>query len=88
MSDPIGQDYSEAKRRLEEIAESVARDDMPLDDALDLFEEAVSLGMQISDVLETGLDETEIVEAQEQASQQGQSSQAPTDQSQPEASDN
>ena len=65
MDEPFKRDFADAKARLEHIAQAVASDDMPLDEALDLFEEAVSLGMQISDALETDLDESELVEAQE-----------------------
>lgn len=49
------QDFGAVKARLEEIAQIVGNDDVPLDEALDLFEEAVSLGMQVSDLLEVGV---------------------------------
>ena len=32
---------------------------MPLEEALDLFEEAVALGMKVGDLLEVGLDDAE-----------------------------
>ena len=51
------EDFGSAKRRLEQIADAVADDAMPLDEVLDLFEEAVALGMQISDLLEVGQDD-------------------------------
>ena len=47
--------FDAVKARLEEIANAVSNDDMPLDEALDLFEEAVALGMQVSDLLEEGV---------------------------------
>ena len=49
------EDFGAVKARLEEIAKIVGDDDVPLDVALDLFEEAVSLGMQVSDLLEVGV---------------------------------
>lgn len=48
-------EFSDVKERLEEIARLVADDNMPLDDALDLYEEAVKLGLKASDLLETGI---------------------------------
>lgn len=55
MSDTL-QDFDSVKQRLEQIAAAVSDDSMPLDEALDLFEEAVSLSMQVSDLLEVGID--------------------------------
>ncbi len=46
------QDFEAIKTRLEEIVEAVSDESIPLDDALDLYEEAVELGMRVSDVLE------------------------------------
>lgn len=40
------------KVRLDEIVEQVNDDALPLDQALDLYEEAVSLGLQVSHLLE------------------------------------
>ena len=59
MSDAPLQDFQSVKQRLEQIADAVNDEAMPLDEALDLFEEAVALGMQISDLLEAGVDEGE-----------------------------
>ena len=47
--------FESTKRRLEEIADTVSNKDMPLDEVLDLFEEAVSLGLKASDLLEDGI---------------------------------
>ena len=44
--------FDEIKSRLDEIAEAVSADDMSLDEALDLYEEAVSLGMRASELIE------------------------------------
>lgn len=43
--------------RLSEIAEIMEDETMPLDDALDLLEEAVALGMQASSLLESDMSE-------------------------------
>lgn len=51
--------YAEVKARLDEIVEAVKNDDLPLDDALDLYEEAVTLGLRVSDMLEDDIDEAE-----------------------------
>ena len=50
------QDFEAVQTRLDEIAKIVADEDTPLDEALDLYEEAVSLGMRASDLLEEGID--------------------------------
>ena len=55
------QDFGTVKQRLETIAEAVENPDMPLDEALDLFEEAVALGLKVGDLLEVGLDESDEV---------------------------
>ena len=49
-------DFETTKARLAEIADAVSDENLSLDDALDLFEEAVSLGLQASDLLETDID--------------------------------
>ena len=48
-------DFESVKERLAEIAETVADENLSLDDALDLYEEAVSLGLKASDLLEVGV---------------------------------
>jgi exodeoxyribonuclease VII small subunit len=50
------QDFGTVQARLDEIVKAVADEDIPLDDALDLYEEAVSLGMRASDLLEEGIE--------------------------------
>ena len=47
--------FESLKKRLEEIAEAVGDESMALDDALDLFEEAVALGLRATDLLEDGI---------------------------------
>ena len=57
MEHAAEQDFGAVRQRLEAIAETVESPDLPLDEALDLFEEAVALGLKVGDLLETGLDE-------------------------------
>lgn len=49
--------YAEVKARLDEIVEAVKDENLPLDDALDLYEEAVSLGLRVSDMLEDDIED-------------------------------
>lgn len=49
--------YAEVKARLDEIVEAVKDESLPLDDALDLYEEAVSLGLRVSDMLEDDIED-------------------------------
>lgn len=44
--------FTEIKARLDEIVDAVSDDDMPLDDALALYEEAVKLGTRVSSLIE------------------------------------
>ena len=45
--------FTQIRDRLDEIATQVRGDDMPLDVALDLYDEAVKLGMKATELLET-----------------------------------
>lgn len=45
--------YSQVKGRLDEIADTVADESTSLDDALDLYEEAVKLALRASELIET-----------------------------------
>lgn len=45
-------EFGEVKARLDEIVEAVSSEDISLDDALELYEEAVKLGMRASSLLE------------------------------------
>lgn len=51
----VPDDFESIKARLEEIANAVGDDSISLDDALDLYEEAVSLGMRVSDTIEDNI---------------------------------
>ena len=55
--------FEELKSRLDEIVEAVNDTDLPLDQALSLYEEAVGLGLRASDLLEQGIDEASVQEA-------------------------
>lgn len=57
-------EFEAVKARLEEIAREVEDDSLSLDDALDLYEEAVKLGLQASDLLEIGIEVEEEPEAE------------------------
>ena len=70
------QDFEAIKMRLEEIVEAVSDESIPLDDALDLYEEAVELGMRVSDVLEDGIEVDEAALAGEDAGEQTQDSES------------
>lgn len=53
-------DFKGVKERLHQIAEAVDDPELSLDEALDLYEEAVALGLQASDLLEVGITEEEV----------------------------
>ena len=53
MGDKTRRSFADIRDRLEEIASRVRSDDVPLDDALDLYDEAVKLGMKATELLET-----------------------------------
>ena len=54
--------FEELKSRLDDIVEAVNDKDLPLDQALSLYEEAVGLGLRASDLLEQGIDEASVQE--------------------------
>lgn len=59
---PIATSFGTVTDRLSEIAEVMEDETLPLDDALDLLEEAVALGMQASNLLESDLNERDAVD--------------------------
>lgn len=60
--------YEDVNERLKEIVEAVSDETLPLDDALDLFEEAVKLGMEASTMMEDDMAARDAeMEAEEQA---------------------
>ena len=44
--------FDQVKARLDEIVDAVGSSEMPLDEALSLYEEAVGLGLRASELLE------------------------------------
>lgn len=60
--------YREVKERLDQIVDAVSADDLPLDDALALYEEAVKLGLRASDLIEQ---DTEAHDLEEEAAEEG-----------------
>lgn len=48
--------FEAVKGRLDEIVDAVSSDDLSLDDALALYEEAVGLGLRASDLLEEDIE--------------------------------
>ena len=60
MADRDPETFAEVKTRLDEIVEAVSDDNLSLDDALSLYEEAVALGLRASDLLEKDVDAEEL----------------------------
>lgn len=50
--------FEEIKARLDEIVDAVSDDELPFDEALYLYEEAVGLGLQASRIMEEGIAES------------------------------
>ena len=59
------QTFGEIKGRLDEIADKVADESMNLDDALDLYEEAVKLAMRATELVEVDDGSEELPDAGE-----------------------
>lgn len=55
--------FEAVKSRLDEIVDTVSDEDLPLEDALALYEEAVALGLRASDLLEADIDAHRVEEA-------------------------
>ena len=53
-----GQSFEDLKTRLDEIVSLVSDDSLPLDEALDLYEEAVGIGLAASRIMESAVEET------------------------------
>lgn len=62
MANETGATFESVKTRLDEIVDAVSDEDISLDAALDLYEEAVKLGMQASTLLEEGIAQQETEE--------------------------
>ena len=59
MDSGTEQTFTEIRDRLEDIAAQVKGDDVSLDTALDFYDEAVKLGMQATELLESMNDVSE-----------------------------
>lgn len=55
MANETNLSFEDVKTRLDEIVDAVGDESISLDAALDLYEEAVKLGMQASTLLEEGI---------------------------------
>lgn len=60
MANDTGTNFEEVKTRLDEIVDAVADENISLDNALDLYEEAIKLGMQVSSLLEEDIAPEEV----------------------------
>lgn len=65
--------FEAVKSRLDEIVDAVGNEELALDDALALYEEAVGLGLRASDLLE------ENIEAQRSVDEADEDSDEPSD---------
>ena len=63
MDTQNSESFNEVKERLDQIVEAVSAEGISLDDALSLYEEAVSLGMQATHLLEEDIDQEQVDEA-------------------------
>lgn len=68
MANETGATFESVKARLDEIVDAVNDESISLDAALDLYEEAVKLGMQASTLLEEGIARQEAEEEPESES--------------------
>lgn len=66
MESQAPQTFEDIKARLDEIVAAVSDEELPLDEALSLYEEAVGIGLAASRIMEEGIaaKEAESVEAQ------------------------
>ena len=55
MTQQDARSFEDLKTRLDEIVALVSDDSLPLDEALDLYEEAVGIGLSASRIMEEGI---------------------------------
>lgn len=65
MQDEAVESFADIKKRLNEIADCVSNADLPLEEALTLYEEAVNLGLHATNLLESDIAEDELEEVKE-----------------------
>jgi exodeoxyribonuclease VII small subunit len=68
METQAPQTFEDIKARLDEIVEAVSDEELPLDQALGLYEEAVGIGLAASRIMEEGI-AANTAEAVDQAQQ-------------------
>lgn len=56
MADEMGRNFEDVQARLSQIVDEVSSEDISLDDALKLYEEAVKLGLSACDLSEQDID--------------------------------
>lgn len=80
MADEQGRTFEDVHERLSEIVDEVSAEDISLDDALKLYEEAVKLGLSACDLSEQDLDGFLVTEEEGESSpaEEGGASTAPT----------
>ena len=61
--------FADIKSRLNEIADQVSNTELPLEEALTLYEEAVNLGLQATNLLEDDISEDELEQAKEESAE-------------------
>ena len=71
MSEPDVQvtSFEDVNDRLKQIVEAVSDDELPLDEALDLFDEAVALGMKASEMMEDDIATRDAADEEREAQQ-------------------
>ncbi len=55
MESQAPQTFEDIKARLDEIVAAVSDEELPLDEALSLYEEAVGIGLTASRIMEEGI---------------------------------
>ncbi len=60
MAEGDTRSFEDLKTRLDEIVTLVSDDSLPLDEALDLYEEAVGIGLSASRIMEEGIAESNL----------------------------
>ena len=68
MESQAPQTFEDIKARLDEIVAAVSNEELPLDEALSLYEEAVGIGLTASRIVEEGIAGKEAESAEAQAS--------------------
>lgn len=68
MESQAPQTFEDIKARLDEIVAAVSDEELPLDEALSLYEEAVGIGLTASRIVEEGIATKEAESAEAQAS--------------------